>query len=255
MPVFSTPVNKNIFTQGDKMKLTKLIVLVLLVSGVIFAQDQTATSGKPAATILKTVDDSVSYAIGQNIGNNLKDPAMNINQEILISALKDAFVGTSLLTIDQMKSVLNDFNNRLMAKKSQDAKVLAEKNKKAEDEFLEANKKKEGVVTTASGLQYKILVKGTGASPKDTSTVKVHYRGTLLNGKEFDSSYKRNEPAEFPVNQVIKGWTEALQLMHVGDKWELFIPSNLAYGDQGAGNIIEPGSTLIFEVELLDIVK
>jgi FKBP-type peptidyl-prolyl cis-trans isomerase len=238
------------------MKLFKLFVFVLLAAGVVCAQENAQKKDSTqVVSILKTVDDSVSYAIGQNIANNLKDPAMSINSEILITAMKDGFNGTSIITVDEIKQILTDFNKRLTAKKTYNAKVAGEKNKKASDEFFAANKNKEGVVTTNSGLQYKVLVKGTGPSPKDTSTVKVHYRGTLLDGREFDSSYKRNEPTEFPVNQVIKGWTEALQLMHVGDKWELYIPANLAYGEQGAGNLIEPNSPLIFEVELLEIVK
>jgi FKBP-type peptidyl-prolyl cis-trans isomerase len=238
------------------MKLFKLFVFILLAAGAVCAQENAQKKDSTqAVSILQTVDDSVSYAIGQNIANNLKDPTMNIDSEILITAMKDGFNGTSIITVDEIKKILTDFNKRLTAKKTYNAKVTGEKNKKASDEFFAANKNKEGVITTNSGLQYKILVKGTGPSPKDTSTVKVHYRGTLLDGREFDSSYKRNEPTEFPVNQVIKGWTEALQLMHVGDKWELYIPANLAYGEQGAGNLIEPNSPLIFEVELLEIVK
>jgi len=238
------------------MKLVKLFLFILVATSIISAQEKNQTTEQtPATVILKTVDDSVSYAIGQNIGNNLKDPAMNINFEVMMASMKDAFSGSSLLSMDDMKAVLTSFNKRLMEKKNADAKAVGEKNKKVGEEFLAANKKKEGVITTASGLQYKVLTKGTGASPKDTSTVKVNYRGTLIDGREFDSSFKRNQPAEFPVNQVIKGWTEALQLMHVGDKYELYIPSTLGYGDQGAGQMIESGSTLIFEVELLDIVK
>ena len=243
------------------MKLMKLFVLILISGTILNAQDKGKTAEqtaapKPAASMLKTFDDSVSYSIGQNIGSNLKDPSMNINFDILVSGMKDAKDGSSLLVLDEMKSVMNKFNEKLTAKRTADMKAIAEKNKKTGDEFLTENKKKEGVTTTPSGLQYKVLVKGNGPSPADTSTVKVHYRGTLIDGKEFDSSYKRGEPAEFPVTGVIKGWTEALKMMHVGDKWELYIPSDLAYGEQGAGNgAIEPNAVLIFEVELLDIVK
>lgn len=243
------------------MKLTKLFLLIIIAVGIVNAQDKTQTekpaaAAKPASVILKTIEDSISYAIGQNIGTNLKDPSMNINFDVLTAGLKDARGGSSLMTMDQMKSVMNEFNKRMIAKRTADMKVAAERNKKIGEEFLAENKKKEGVVTTPSGLQYKVLVKGSGDSPTDSSTVKVNYRGTLIDGKEFDSSYKRGEPAEFPVTGVIKGWTEALKMMHVGDKWELYIPSDLAYGEQGAGGgMIEPNAVLIFEVELLDIVK
>lgn len=207
-------------------------------------------------TVLKTQDDSVSYSIGQNIGSNLKDPSMKINFEILIQGMKDASSGAaSLMTPEQMQSVMMGFNQRMMAKRNEEMNAVKEQNKKAGNEFLEANKKKEGVKTLASGLQYKILVEGKGLSPTKDDKVKVHYRGTLMDGREFDSSYSRNEPAVFGVTQVIKGWTEALQLMKAGSKWMLYIPSELAYGDKGAGEMIGPGEILIFEVELLEIVK
>jgi FKBP-type peptidyl-prolyl cis-trans isomerase FklB len=143
----------------------------------------------------------------------------------------------------------------MMKKRSDEQGAVSEKNKKAGEVFLNDNKKKQGVITLPNGLQYKVIVEGTGASPRDSSIVKVNYKGTLIDGREFDSSYKRGEPAQFPLNQVIKGWTIGLQLMKVGAKYQFFIPSDLGYGDNGAGELIQPGSTLIFEVELIDIVK
>ena len=148
-----------------------------------------------------------------------------------------------------------EFQKQQKAKMEETNKVDAEKNKKAGEEFLAANKVKEGIVTTESGLQYRVINEGSGPKPTETDNVTVHYKGTLIDGEEFDSSYKRNQPATFPVNGVIKGWTEALQLMSKGSKWELFIPSEIAYGPNGAGGAIGPNEVLIFEVELIDINK
>ena len=241
------------------MKLFKLFVIVLFAAGIINAQDKGKTNEKPSskseASIIKTIEDSVSYSIGQSISANLKDTPMELNIDLIAKGMKDAKEGVNLLTVDQMKSCLGVLNQKMMAKKAEEMKEVGERNKKLGEEFLENNKKQEGVITTPSGLQYKVIVKGNGPQPTESSTVKVNYSGKLLNGKEFDSSYKRGQPAEFPVNGVIKGWTEALKMMHVGDKWDLFIPSDLAYGEQGAGGMIEPNSVLLFEVELLDIVK
>jgi FKBP-type peptidyl-prolyl cis-trans isomerase FklB len=154
-----------------------------------------------------------------------------------------------------MQVTMAAWQKEMMAKATETQKKAGEKNKKEGDTFLAENKKKPGVVTLPSGLQYKILKEGTGPTPKATDTVVTQYRGTLINGKEFDSSYKRNQPATFPCNQVIAGWTEALQKMKVGSKWQLFVPSNLGYGENGAGGDIGPNATLIFEVELIDIKK
>ena len=243
------------------MKLLKIFFLLLFAAVLINAQTKTSSKGKKQAQnknqsveTMKTQDDSVSYAIGQNIGNSLKDPAMKINFGVLIEGIQDALTGQCKINDEQMKSVLNAFNQKIVAKRNADLNVAKEKNKKLGEEFLAENKKKPGVVTLPDGLQYRVLITGTGSSPKATDKVKVNYKGTLINGKVFDSSYERKEPATFPVNQVIKGWTEALQLMHVGDKWELYVPSELGYGENGAGNMIEPNSVLIFEVELLDIL-
>ena len=159
------------------------------------------------------------------------------------------------MTEQQMREVMAGLQKSMAAKQAEQIKELSDKNQKAGEAFLAENKKKEGVVTRPSGLQYKVLKDGSGETPKATDKVKVNYKGTLIDGKEFDSSNKLGKPAEFQVNKVIAGWTEALQLMKVGSKWEVFIPSNLAYGDRGAGPMIGPNSTLIFEVELVSIEK
>ena len=232
------------------MKLTKYFIVFFITAGIVFAQNN---SGKMLK--LKTFEDSVSYSIGQNLGQNLNDPSMKINFDCLTKGIEDYFKHTSLLKEDEMRKVLMAYNQILMSVKNKKMDVEKEKNKKEGEAFLNANKKKEGVKELPDGLQYKVLKSGKGPSPADTNVVKVNYRGTLIDGTEFDSSYKRGTPAEFPVDRVIKGWTEALKHMHVGDKWELYIPPELAYGENGAGQVIKPNSTLIFEVELLDIVK
>ena len=198
---------------------------------------------------LKTQKDKVSYALGANLGMNLHSQSVEVDTAIVLRGLKDALAGGKLLLTDEeARAALTQLQTDLRTKQM-------DVNKKAGADFLEAIKAKEGVVTLPSGLQYKILTEGTGPKPSPTDTVSCNYRGTLLNGTEFDSSYKRGQPASFPVNGVIKGWTEALQLMPVGSKWQLFIPSDLAYGDRGADprSGIGPGATLIFDVELLSI--
>jgi FKBP-type peptidyl-prolyl cis-trans isomerase FklB len=175
---------------------------------------------------------------------------LNINQAFLLQGIKDAInSSTTAMSEKEMETTLAAFQKEMMAK----MQAIAEKNKKEGETFLAANKKKDGVITLPSGLQYKILKTGSGPKPTASQTVSCNYRGTLIDGKEFDSSYKRGEPAEFPVGQVIKGWVEALQLMPVGSKWQLFIPSDLAYGPNGQGQIIGPNATLIFDIELLSI--
>src|SRR6202008_1398185 len=173
---------------------------------------------------------------------------------ILLRGMKDALAGGKLLmSEDEARAAVMQVQNEVRQKQAEKAKEAGAANKKEGDEFLAANKAKEGVVTLPSGLQYKILTTGTGPKPAATDSVVCNYRGTLIDGKEFDSSYKRGQPATFPVNGVIKGWTEALQLMPVGSKWQLFIPPDLAYGERGAGADIGPNSTLIFDVELISI--
>lgn len=216
---------------------------------------QASAAKKPAAPLeLKTDKDKASYAIGMNIGQNLHKQAAELDPAIVQRGIKDSLAGgTMLLTDEQAKAALTVLQGELHKKQEEQMQQVAETNKKEGDAFLAANKTKEGVVTLPSGLQYKILTAGTGPKPSATDSVVCNYKGTLLNGTEFDSSYKRGQPATFPVNGVIKGWTEALQLMPVGSKWQLFIPSELAYGMRGPGGGIGPNSTLVFEVELISI--
>ncbi|MCU1316570.1 MAG: Peptidyl-prolyl cis-trans isomerase [Candidatus Acidoferrum typicum] len=189
-----------------------------------------------------------------NLGTNLHKETVEVDSAIVLRGLKDALAsGKTLLTEDEARAVLTQLQTEVRGKQQEKMKVTGEMNKKGGVEFLAANKSKEGVVMLPSGLQYKILTEGTGPKPTASDTVVCNYRGTLISGTEFDSSYKRGQPASFPVNGVIKGWTEALQLMPVGSKWQLFVPSELGYGDRGAGADIAPGATLIFEVELLSI--
>lgn len=194
--------------------------------------------------------DKVSYALGLSIGNNFQSSGIKeFNVEDFVKGLKHVLSGEQPeISYDEAKQVINDYFVKLQQES-------LEINKKAGEEFLAINKNRAGVVTLPSGLQYQVLTKGTGAKPKATDSVKCHYHGTLINGEVFDSSVERGEPAVFGVSQVIRGWVEALQLMEVGSKWRLFIPSDLAYGEQGAGGSIAPNSTLIFDVELLDIIK
>ncbi len=197
--------------------------------------------------------DKVSYAIGMDIGNNLKRQSIEVDPDLLAKGLRDAMAGdNTLLTNDEAREALIGLQKELLAKNQERMKQAAVKNKKEGEAFLAENKKKEGVVSLPSGLQYKVLQSGTGPTPKETDTVETNYRGTLIDGTEFDSSYKRGQTAVFPVNGVITGWTEALKLMKVGDKWQLFVPAELAYGERGAGPI-GPNSTLIFDVELVSI--
>jgi FKBP-type peptidyl-prolyl cis-trans isomerase FklB len=204
--------------------------------------------GQEKSTQLKDQKDKVSYSVGLQIGFNLSRQKVDINPDILAAGIKDALAGKPQLNPDQIKEVMTTFEKDMEQKQ----KEAGEKNKTEGAKFLEENKKKEGVKTTASGLQYKVVKEGNGAQPKATDMVTVNYRGTLINGTEFDSSYKRGQPATFPINGVIKGWTEALQLMKVGSKYQLFIPSTLAYGERAVSPDLAANSTLIFEVELLD---
>jgi FKBP-type peptidyl-prolyl cis-trans isomerase len=207
-----------------------------------------------AAPVLTTQKDKFSYALGMNLGTNLHKQSVPVDPNILLRGLKDALAGgKTALTEDQARAALMEVQNEMRKKQQAEMQVAGEASKKEGDAFLAANKAKEGVVTLPSGLQYKILTQGTGPKPTATDSVVCNYRGTLINGTEFDSSYKRGEPATFPVSGVIKGWTEALQLMPVGSKWQLFVPSDLAYGERSPGPEIAPDSTLIFEVELLSI--
>ncbi len=218
---------------------------IALLTGQAFAEEQTA---------LKSEKEKVSYIIGVNIGRNLKAQSIEVEPDLILKGLKDVMSGGKILMTDEeIKATMTAFQQELMKKHEEEVKKLGEKNKAEGEAFLAANKKKEGVVTLPSGLQYKVITEGKGKSPKATDTVTVNYKGSLIDGTEFDSSYKRGQPATFALNGVIPGWTEALQLMKEGSKWEIFIPSNLAYGEKGAGNVIGPDATLIFEVELLSV--
>ena len=221
----------------------------LLIMGLIASS---ANAAEPK-TVLKDQKDKVSYSIGLQIGGTIKAQGLDVNPDLLALAIKDTLAGgKTLLTEQEAGEVMQKLQTEMMAKETAKATEGGAKNRKEGVAFLAANAKKEGVKTLPSGLQYKILKAGTGKIPKATDTVTTHYRGTFLDGKEFDSSYKRNEPASFPVSGVIAGWTEALKLMPVGSKWQLFIPSELAYGDQGQRGI-PPASTLLFDIELLSI--
>jgi FKBP-type peptidyl-prolyl cis-trans isomerase len=200
----------------------------------------------------KSKKDKTSYMLGMNYGKQLKQNDIDVDFDQFLKGLKDAGTGKTLLTEEQARAAYMEFTQELTAKRQEKQKAEGEKNKKAGETYLAENKKKEGVQTTASGLQYKIETKGTGKVPTSADTVVCHYRGTLIDGTEFDSSYKRGEPASFAVTGVIKGWTEALQMMPVGSKWKLTIPAELAYGERGRPNI-PANSTLLFDIELVDI--
>jgi len=204
---------------------------------------------------LTTPKQRVSYSIGVDIGNNFKRQEIDLDPKVLAAGIADAIAGKTQLTEAEMRDAMTSFQQEMSVKMQAKQKIAGDKNIKAGEEFLAANAKKEGVKTTASGLQYKVLKSGSGKTPKLTDTVKTHYHGTLIDGTVFDSSVVRGEPVTFPVNGVIPGWTEALQLMKEGDKWQLFIPAKLAYGERGAGDKIGPNTALIFEVELLSVEK
>ena len=209
---------------------------------------------KAAPLTLKTQKENTSYAMGMNFGTGLRKQSIDIDPAILARGLRDSFSsGKTLLTEDEARAVLTQLQSDVRKRQQDLAQQAAEVNKKQGLAFLEANKAKDGVVTLPSGLQYKVLQEGTGPKPAPTDTVVCNYRGTLLDSTEFDSSYNGGQPATFPVTKVIKGWSEALQLMPVGSKWQLFVPADLAYGERGFGGQIGPNSTLIFEVELLSI--
>jgi FKBP-type peptidyl-prolyl cis-trans isomerase FklB len=221
---------------------------------------KTATPAKPAAAApaFKSRKEKFSYALGMNFGagwrDRLKSQNVDYDSALLLEGFKDALTDSKTrLTTEESQAVLKEVGAELQKEQQAKMKEAADKNKTDGEAFLAANKEKEGVVTLPSGLQYKILTEGNGPKPTASDTVVCNYKGTLINGTEFDSSYKRGKPATFPVGRVIKGWTEALQLMPVGSKWQLFIPADLAYGANGAGGDIGPNSTLIFEVDLLSI--
>ncbi|MEO0442643.1 MAG: FKBP-type peptidyl-prolyl cis-trans isomerase [Pseudomonadota bacterium] len=245
------------------MKLTVLITSLAAI-GLVACGDkaaETATATDDAS--LESLDQRLSYMVGTNMAQQFERDGIEIDITALSLGIEDVMGDKDTrLSEEQVQQTIAAVQERaqkrqqeLQSKQQEEQAQAAEKNKAEGEAYLAANKDKEGVVTTESGLQYKEITAGEGSSPKETDTVSVHYKGTLVDGTEFDSSYKRGEPATFPVNGVIPGWVEALQLMNVGDKWELAIPSDLAYGPGGTGSTIGPNSTLLFEVELLEIVK
>jgi FKBP-type peptidyl-prolyl cis-trans isomerase FklB len=232
--------------KGKWMKIRVLVLSLCLLIAVspVFGKDKVE---------LKTQKEKQSYAVGMSMGSNLKRNAIDIDYTVLIRGIKDALSGgNALMTEQEARETITALQKDLQAKQQVKMKILGEKNKKGGEAFLAANKKKDGVKTLPSGLQFKVITEGKGNSPKGSDMVTVNYRGTLIDGTEFDSSYKRNKPASFPVNGVIKGWAEALQLMKEGSKWQLVIPANLAYGESGRPGI-PPNAVLIFEVELIKV--
>lgn len=229
----------------------QLLAILTTFTIVLLAIGCTAADKTPK---LETLMDKVSYSIGLNIGKDFKTQNIEVNPELLARGIKDAISDTKpLLTDEEIQEAIGSFQQERMAEAEEMAKAAGEKNRQEGESFLLENAKKEGVVTLPSGLQYKVIEEGTGKSPEPGDQVTVHYRGTLVDGTEFDSSYERGEPVTFPVGGVIPGWTEALQLMKEGAKWQLFIPPSLAYGEKGAGQVIGPNSTLIFDVELISV--
>lgn len=234
--------------KGEEMKL-----FVTMALGVVLLAGQANAEEKKA---FQTPKEKQSYSMGADIGKRLQAQSIEVDPDVFAQGLKDTLSGGKVLMTDQeIKENLTALQKELMEKQAARTKQLAEKNKKDGEAFLAENKKKEGVITLPSGLQYKVIKEGSGKTPKAEDTVSTHYRGTLIDGTEFDNSQKRGhgEPAAFPVKGVIPGWTEALQLMKEGSKWELYVPSSLAYGENGAGNVIGPNATLIFEIELISV--
>jgi len=228
---------------------TRLTGITVISLGLVACNDD-ASKNQP----LETLQQKASYSYGVDVATRLKQQGIELDVSALNRGIADAYNGTELALDDEARlQAKTGFQTELREALLRKQAEIAEKNLAEGKAFLEENAKKSGVITTESGLQYKVITSGDGKQPKESDTVTTHYRGTLIDGREFDSSYKRDQPASFPVKGVIKGWTEALQLMHVGDKWQLFIPSDLAYGASKRSELIEANSTLIFEIELLDV--
>jgi FKBP-type peptidyl-prolyl cis-trans isomerase FklB len=251
------------------MKRTRITLLAILLSSALLSYAEEAkpnaspAPSSPTSTTINDDKDKVSYSLGVDIGRTLQRLQLDLNQDALSKGMTDVLGNKALSMTDQeLQQTLQAFQQKMMqkqqeamSKKQEEMKSVAEKNKADGKKFLDDNAKKADVKTTTSGLQYKVIKEGKGEKPKDTDIVETNYRGTTIDGKEFDSSAKHGSSFSFPVNGVIKGWSEALKMMPVGSKWELFVPSDLAYGDEGYGEDIAPGSTLVFEVELLGIKK
>lgn len=231
---------------------TSVLLGALLMIGMSACNETSEVKSSPKT--LTTLEDKAGYAIGLQVGKQVAKTKDLVNKDALIMGLNDALAGkSSKLSDEDIQKAMQEFSVKAQAKAMEAMKKAFEENKKKGEAFLAANKSKEGVVTLPSGLQYKIITQGTGKTPSASDTVETNYKGTLIDGTEFDSSYKRGQTATFPVNGVIAGWTEALQLMKEGGKWELYIPSSLAYGEKGAGQVIQPNSTLVFEIELISV--
>ncbi len=235
------------------MYLRLFSIMLLLVSLVGCAAEEAKIAPELK---LDTPKSRISYTIGVNIGKDFKTQKMDIDADVLLLGLKDSMADKELrLTDEEMASEIESFQQEMQAKITAEMEAMVVKNKAEGEAFLAENAKKEGVVVTESGLQYKVLEPGEGDAPEATDVVTVHYLGTLIDGTQFDSSYDRGQPATFPVGGVIAGWTEALQLMKPGAKWQLVIPAELAYGERGAGQVIGPNATLLFDVELISVEK
>ena len=228
------------------MTFSKFLLLVFFLTTIVSAQK----------SLLKTDVDSLSYSIGYSMGQNFRVQGLDLNLEVLAKSIKDALEGKRpVMSDDIMTNTIVTYQEKKRKERDEVLKRIGVKNLSEGESFLKKNKTIPGVKVTESGLQYRILTQGNGPSPKEADTVKVHYKGNLIDGREFDNSYKRGKPVKFEVIGVIPGWTEALQMMKVGDKWKLFIPSNLAYGKLNRNALIGPNTTLIFEVELLEIIS
>lgn len=254
-------------------RLLTTLALTALVSNAALAADATTTTtttqttapttmtttpsaSTPASAAASTLSelDKVSYSIGVQMGADFKQQDIQVNPTLFLQGINDAQQsGPKLLTEEEVRNTLVNFQKTMIQKQQENQLKLSSKNLEEGNKFLEDNKKKPGITTLASGLQYRVIQAGSGPKPTATDTVITHYSGKFINGKEFDSSYSRGEPAEFQVNAVIPGWTEALQLMQPGAKWEIFVPAKLGYGENGVGRIIEPNATLVFDIELLSI--
>jgi FKBP-type peptidyl-prolyl cis-trans isomerase len=228
----------------NKEYITIIIISLLVLTAEALAQEKAAPKDKKEKT---------GYAIGVDLGRQMKSLSVEIDADMVAQGVKDTYAGKPKLTDDELRTVLIDLNKEMQTKQGEKMKTIADKNKQEGEAFLNQNAKASGVVKLPSGLQYKVIKEGTGKIPKATDTVLAHYRGTLIDGAEFDSSFKRNQPTEFKVNGVIPGWTEILQKMKTGSKYAVYVPSNLAYGERGNGTVIGPNAVLIFEIELVAV--
>ncbi len=229
----------------------KIKLLAAAAMGVAFSTAMAASNSTPLTNEI----DKLSYSIGADLGKNFKQQGIDINPDAMAKGMQDGMSGKLQMTDEQMKEVLTNFQKNLMAKRTEAHQKKAMENKAKGENFLKENKAREGIVTLPSGLQYKVLEKGTGAKPSKDDSVTVEYTGRLIDGKVFDSTEKTGKPATFKVSQVIPGWTEALQLMPAGSTWEIFVPANLAYGERSVGGPIGPNETLIFKIHLISVDK